>query len=63
MMSFRRLIGLLVVLWIAGRVSAAISQSGGESSAANQKIPLSANQSVGKKMWLGYGLLFPGILH
>lgn len=51
-----RLTGALVVLWIVGSVTAALSQSGGASSAANQKILLSANESVGKKMWLGYGL-------
>ncbi len=48
------------MLWIAGSVSAASSQSGAAvpvaNSAASQKILLSAKESVGKKMWLGYGL-------
>lgn len=56
MLSSKRFIGPLVLLWIAGNVSAAFSQSGGANVSANQKILFSANESVGKKMWFGYGL-------
>lgn len=56
----------LAVLWIVGTVSPALSQNGFVSRAesevgdnkrsANQKILLSANESIGKKMWFGFGL-------
>lgn len=57
---------LFVVLWISGAVSAVFAQSGTESrivteiaansKSANQKILSSATESVGKKMWIGFGL-------
>lgn len=43
-------------MWIAAGFSAAFSQTGAAGIAANQKILSSAEESVGKKMWLGYGL-------
>lgn len=66
MFSSKTLIGSFVVVWIAFAVSPAFAQSGTVSrvgaatsttgKSSNQKILLAANDSVGKKMWFGYGL-------
>lgn len=66
MFSSKTLTGSFVVVWIAFAVSPAFAQSGTVSrvgaatsttgKSSNQRILLAANDSVGKKMWFGYGL-------
>ncbi len=66
MFSSKTLIGSFVVVWIAFAVSPAFAQGGAgsrvgtstdaTSKSSNQRILLAANDSVGKKMWFGYGL-------